>query len=415
MRSQKTKINLLFIGDPDSGYLSNINSLSLHQISIFMSFESLGLSHNIIHSVKKLGYLKPFPIQEQAVPVILQGKDLMGIAQTGSGKTACFVMPILEKLQNSEVKKDRNVQVLILVPTRELAIQIDEVFRAFTENLKRDIRTMAVYGGVSINPQMKGMFGVEILIATPGRLLDLIDHNALSISGIQHLVIDEADKMFQLGFGEEMNKLFAMMPVVKQTTLFSATLNDKVSEMKERLSINPVIIEIKKEEVEIDNIEQLAYHVSPENKGPFLRYLIKEKKVEKALIFVSSTRSADNLVEKLKKNKIKAVAIHSQKSQGARRNNLEEFKVNGAQILVATDLIGRGIHIESLPCVINYELPRSPLDYIHRIGRTGRAGEKGTAINILTDDELQHFRVIQKKMGRKVTLQRTEGVDLHGY
>ncbi|REC48370.1 ATP-dependent helicase [Chryseobacterium piscium] len=380
-----------------------------------MSFESLGLSHNIIHSVKKLGYLKPFPIQEQAVPVILQGKDLMGIAQTGSGKTACFVMPILEKLQNAEVKKDRNVQVLILVPTRELAIQIDEVFRAFTDNLKREVRTMAVYGGVSINPQMKGMFGVEILIATPGRLLDLIDHNALSISGIQHLVIDEADKMFQLGFGEEMDKLFAMMPVAKQTTLFSATLNDKVAEMKERLSINPTIIEIKKEEIEIDNIEQLAYHVSPENKGPFLRYLIKEKKVEKALIFVSSTRSADNLVEKLKKNKIKAVAIHSQKSQGARRNNLEEFKVNGAQILVATDLIGRGIHIESLPCVINYELPRSPLDYIHRIGRTGRAGEKGTAISILTDDELQHFRVIQKKMGKKVTLQRTEDINLHGY
>lgn len=380
-----------------------------------MSFESLGLSHNIIRSVKKLGYLKPFPIQELAVPVILQGKDLMGIAQTGSGKTACFVMPILEKLQNTEVKKDRNVQVLILVPTRELAIQIDEVFRAFTDNLKREVRTMAVYGGVSINPQMKGLFGVEVLIATPGRLLDLIDHNALSISGIQHLVIDEADKMFQLGFGEEMNKLFAMMPVARQTTLFSATLNDKVSEMKERLSINPTIVEIKKEEVEINNIEQLAYHVAPENKGPFLRYLIKEKKVEKALVFVSSTRAADNLVEKLKKNKIKAVAIHSQKSQGARRNNLEEFKSNGAQILVATDLIGRGIHIESLPCVINYELPRSPLDYIHRIGRTGRANEKGTAITILTDDELQHFRVIQKKMGRKVTLQRTEDVNLHGY
>ena len=380
-----------------------------------MSFESLGLSSNIINSIKKLGYLKPFPIQEQAIPVILQGKDLMGIAQTGSGKTACFVMPILEKLQNTEVKKDRNVQVLILVPTRELAIQIDEVFRAFTDNLKREVRTMAVYGGVSINPQMKGMFGVEVLIATPGRLLDLIDNNALSISGIQHLVIDEADKMFQLGFGDEMNKLFGLMPAMKQTTLFSATLDDKVAEIKQRLSINPTLIEIKKEEVELDDIEQLAYHVSLENKGPFLRYLIKEKKVEKVLIFVSSTKSADNLVEKLKKNKIKAVAIHSQKSQGARRNNLEEFKVNGAQILVATDLLGRGIHIDSLPCVINYELPRSPLDYIHRIGRTGRAGEKGTAISILTDDELQHFRVIQKKMGKKVTLQRTEGIELHGY
>ncbi|WP_294220891.1 DEAD/DEAH box helicase [uncultured Chryseobacterium sp.] len=380
-----------------------------------MSFESLGLSSNIIRSIKKLGYLKPFPVQEQAVPVILQGKDLMGIAETGSGKTACFVMPILEKLQDADVKKNRNVQALILVPTRELAIQIDEVFRAFTDGLKREIRTMAVYGGVSINPQMKGMFGVEVLIATPGRLLDLIEHNALSISEIRHLVVDEADKMFQLGFEEEMKRLFAMMPMAKQTILFSATLNDKVAELKERLSIDPVVIEIKKEKVEIENIEQLAYHVAPENKGPFLRYLIKEKKVEKALVFVSSTRSADNLVEKLKKNKIKAVAIHSQKSQGARRNNLEEFKVNGAQILVATDLIGRGIHIESLPCVINYELPRSPLDYIHRIGRTGRAHEKGTAISILTDDELQHFRVIQKKMGRKVPLQRTEGLDLHGY
>ncbi len=380
-----------------------------------MSFESLGLSSNIIRSIKKLGYLKPFPVQEQAVPVILQGKDLMGIAETGSGKTACFVMPILEKLQDADVKKNRNVQALILVPTRELAIQIDEVFRAFTDGLKREIRTMAVYGGVSINPQMKGMFGVEVLIATPGRLLDLIEHNALSISEIRHLVVDEADKMFQLGFEEEMKRLFAMMPVAKQTILFSATLNDKVAELKERLSIDPVVIEIKKEKVEIENIEQLAYHVAPENKGPFLRYLIKEKKVEKALVFVSSTRSADNLVEKLKKNKIKAVAIHSQKSQGARRNNLEEFKVNGAQILVATDLIGRGIHIESLSCVINYELPRSPLDYIHRIGRTGRAHEKGTAISILTDDELQHFRVIQKKMGRKVPLQRTEGLDLHGY
>lgn len=380
-----------------------------------MSFESLGLSHHIIRSVQKLGYLKPFPIQEQAVPAILQGKDLIGIAQTGSGKTAGFVMPILEKLQDETLKKDRNVKVLVLVPTRELAIQIDEVFRAFITHTRREIRTMAVYGGVSINPQMKSLFGTEILIATPGRLLDLIDHNAVSISGITQLVIDEADKMFDLGFGEEMNRLIGLMPAAKQTILFSATLNDKVSEMKQRLSVDPVVIEIKKEEVEIEDIEQLAYHVAPERKGPFLRYLIKEGKMQKALVFVSSTKSADQLVEKLKKNKIKAVAVHSQKSQGARRNNLEEFKGKGAQVLVATDLMGRGIHIESLPYVINYELPRSPADYIHRIGRTGRAGEKGTAISILTDDELHHFRVIQKKMGKKVTLQRTEDVDLHGY
>ena len=380
-----------------------------------MSFESLGLSHNIIKSVKKLGFLKPFPIQEQTIPVILAGKDLMGIAQTGSGKTACFVMPILEKLQNEEVKKDRNIQILVLAPTRELVIQIDEVFRAFTENLKREIRTMAVYGGVSINPQMKGMFGVEILVATPGRLLDLIEHKALSVSQITNLVIDEADKMFQLGFEEEMNKLFAMMPSKKQTVLFSATLNDKVEEIKKRLTINPVLVEIKAEEVNLDKITQLAYHVTEERKGPFLRYLIKEKNIKQALVFTSSTRSADNLAEKLKKNKIPATAVHGKKSQGSRSGNLRDFKEGGTQILVATDLIGRGIHIDSLEYVINYELPRSPLDYVHRIGRTGRALESGTAITILTDDELQHFRVIQKKMGKRVELIRTEDINLHGF
>ena len=380
-----------------------------------MSFESLGLSHNIIKSVRTLGFLKPFPIQEQTIPVILAGKDLMGIAQTGSGKTACFVMPILEKLQNEDVKKDRNIQVLVLAPTRELVIQIDDVFRAFTENLKREIRTMAVYGGVSINPQMKGMFGVEILVATPGRLLDLIEHNALSISQISHLVVDEADKMFQLGFEEEMNKLFAMMPVMKQTTLFSATLNEKVEDIKKRLTINPVLIEIKQDEIDIDQITQIAYHVTNETKGLFLRFLIKEQDIKQALIFTSSTRIADHLVEKLKKNKIPATAIHGKKSQGARTGNLRDFKEGETQILVATDLIGRGIHIESLPVVINYELPRSPLDYVHRIGRTGRANESGTAITLVTDDELQHFRTIQKKMGKKVELIYTDNVDLHGF
>ncbi|MBW8358271.1 MAG: DEAD/DEAH box helicase [Weeksellaceae bacterium] len=380
-----------------------------------MSFESLGLSHNIIKSVRKLGFLKPFPIQEQTVPVILSGKDLMGIAQTGSGKTACFVMPILEKLQNEEVKKDRNIQVLVLAPTRELVIQIDEVFRAFTANLKREIRTMAVYGGVSINPQMKGMFGVEVLVATPGRLLDLIDNKALSISQITHLVIDEADKMFQFGFEEEMNKLFAMMPSKKQTVLFSATLNDKVEEIKNRLTIDPVLVEIKQDEIDIDKITQTAYHVTDETKGPFLRYLIKKQNIKQALVFASSTRSADHLAEKLNKNKIPATAVHGKKSQGSRSGNLQDFKEGETQILVATDLIGRGIHIESLAVVINYELPRSPLDYIHRIGRTGRALESGTAITLLTDDDLQHFRVIQKKMGKRVEIKRTDDINLHGY
>ncbi len=387
----------------------------MQKIKRSMSFESLGLSHNIIKSVNKLGFLKPFPIQEQSVPVILSGKDVMGIAQTGSGKTASFVMPILEKLQNEEVKKDRNIQVLVLVPTRELAIQIEEVFKAFTENLKREIKTMAVYGGVSINPQMKGMFGVEVLIATPGRLLDLIEHNALSLSKVKQLVVDEADKMFQMGFEDELNKILNMLPVAKQTLLFSATLNEKVEEIKKRLTINPVLIEVKAEEVNLDNIEQLAYLVTPEAKGPFLRYLIKEKNIGKCLIFASSTRNVDNLVLKLSKNKIEASAIHGKKSQGARTGNLIEFKNGDINALVATDLLGRGIHINDLEFVINYELPRSPLDYVHRIGRTGRANAKGTAITILTEEDLHHFRVIQKKMGKKVPLIYTDEINLHGY
>lgn len=380
-----------------------------------MSFESLGLSHNIIKSVQKIGFLKPFPIQEQAVPVILSGKDLMGIAQTGSGKTASFVMPILENLQNQEFKKDRNVQVLVLVPTRELAIQIEEVFQAFTENLKREVKTMAVYGGVSINPQMKGMYGVEVLIATPGRLLDLIDHNALSLSQVKQLVVDEADKMFQMGFDEELNRLFEMLPQTKQTLLFSATLNEKVDEIKRRLTIEPTLVEIEKEAIDLDNIKQLAYLVKPESKGPFLRYLIKKDNIEQALVFASSARNVDNLVEKLNKNGISASAIHGKKSQGTRTINLADFKDKFFDILVATDLIGRGIHIDQLEYVINYELPRSPLDYVHRIGRTGRANATGTAITILTEEDLHHFKVIQKKMGRKVELIRTEDIDLKGY
>lgn len=380
-----------------------------------MSFESLGLSHNIIKSVQKIGFLKPFPIQEQAVPVILSGKDLMGIAQTGSGKTASFVMPILENLQNQEFKKDRNVQVLVLVPTRELAIQIEEVFQAFTENLKREVKTMAVYGGVSINPQMKGMYGVEVLIATPGRLLDLIDHNALSLFQVKQLVVDEADKMFQMGFDEELNRLFEMLPQTKQTLLFSATLNEKVDEIKRRLTIEPTLVEIEKETIDLDNIKQLAYLVKPESKGPFLRYLIKKDNIEQALVFASSTRNVDNLVEKLNKNGISASAIHGKKSQGTRTINLADFKDKFFDILVATDLIGRGIHIDQLEYVINYELPRSPLDYVHRIGRTGRANATGTAITILTEEDLYHFKVIQKKMGRKVELIRTEDIDLKGY
>ena len=381
------------------------------------SFSDLGLTANLILNIEKLGYQKPFPIQEQAIPAILNDKDVMGIARTGSGKTASFVLPILDKIQKTNAVRNRNISSLILVPTRELAIQIQNVFIDFNQNLNRTIKTMAVYGGISINPQMKGMIGVEVLIATPGRLIDLLEHNALSLDAVSIFCVDEADKMFQMGFDEEMNKIIALLPKKRQNLLFSATLNDKVQEMKSRLVIDPIVIEIEtsvNEQTE-PQIEQSAYSISLEKKGPFLRYLIKSNEYKQVLVFVSSSRTADNLVEKLNKNGIKAAAMHGKKSQGSRYNALDDFKTGAIDVLIATDLISRGIHIDELPIVINYELPRSPLDYVHRIGRTGRANAIGKAISLITPEDEHHFRIIQKKAKIRIVLQPSDDIILQGY
>lgn len=386
--------------------------------TIYMkSFNDLGLSANLTQNISALGYKTPFPIQEEVIPAILNKKDVMGIARTGSGKTASFVLPILEHLQKSTVVKSRNIQVLILVPTRELAIQIQNVFTEFNLNLDRKIKTMAVYGGISINPQMKGMLGVEVLIATPGRLLDLLDHKALSLQEVSVFGVDEADKMFQMGFEEEMSKIIALLPQKRQTILFSATLSDKIEELKNKLGLTPLVVEIKSEATAADDvlIEQIAYQISTEKKGPFLRYLIKSQQLKQVLVFVSSSRTADNLVEKLNKNGISAAAIHGKKSQGGRNSALQDFKDKFVDVLVATDLISRGIHIEQLPVVINYELPRSPQDYVHRIGRTGRANFPGKAISLIVPEDEHHFKIIQKKSKLRIALQTTESINLQGY
>ena len=381
------------------------------------SFQELGLSANLVTNLNALGLTTPFPIQEQAIPEILSGKDVMGIARTGSGKTASFALPILEKFQKSANERNRNINALFLVPTRELAIQIQGVFADFNKNLDRKIKTMAVYGGISINPQMKDMLGVEVLIATPGRLLDLLDHKALTLNEVSIFGVDEADKMFQMGFEEEMNKIIDLLPAKRQNLLFSATLNDKVADMKERLAIDPVVIEIEAKETELGEaqINQSAFSVAPEVKGPFLRYLLKQNNYKQVLVFVSASRTADNLVEKLNKNGIKAAAIHGKKSQGGRNNALQDFKDGYVDVLVATDLIARGIDIEDLPVVINYELPRSPLDYVHRIGRTGRAGKTGIAISLITPEDEHHFKVIQKKAKIRIALEPTEDIILQGF
>ena len=380
-----------------------------------MPFSKLGLSEHLQKALLAQNYAKPYPIQEAAIPVILTGKDVLGIAKTGSGKTASFALPMLERFMDSKTTSNRHVRGLILVPTRELALQVEEVFKKLSCSLPKRIKTLAVYGGASINPQMINLQGTDILVATPGRLLDLIASKAVYLSEVDMLVLDEADKMLNLGFKEEMQQLFRLLPAKRQNILFSATLSPDISAIKDIILHNPEVVEIKAEEESIDQIQQIAYHVTDERKGPFLRYLIKQNNMQQVLVFVSSGMRADAVEEKLFKNGIRAAAFHGQKSQGARNEALKQFKAGKIRVLVATDLASRGIDIPFLPFVINYELPRSPKDYVHRIGRTGRANESGEAISLVTDEELHHFKIIQKKMGKRVTLVHTDEVNLHGF
>lgn len=373
-----------------------------------MNFSDLGLSKDLLASIDRANYESPYPIQIEAIPAILQQKDLLGLAPTGSGKTAAYILPILQRLLPKEAPRERFVPVLVIVPTRELAVQVAEVTENFSRFLPRKIKSMAVFGGVSINPQMMKLHGVEILIATPGRLIDLIGRNALGISRIHTLVLDEADKVLNMGFREEVEHILELLPSRRQNILFSATTDNEVDVLIQKLLKDPVKIQVEGDNFTPDLIDQKAYRVSPENKGPFLRQLINSGDWSQILVFASSIRTADNVATKLSKNGIEAVAFHGDKSQGARTEALARFKSGKTRVLVATDLAARGIDIQFLPLVINYELPRSPKDYIHRIGRTGRAGATGEAISLITPEELHHFKVIQKKMGKWVTLLNSE-------
>ena len=380
-----------------------------------MSFSSLGLSPALLKKVAEQNYTQPYPIQLEAIPAILKRRDILGIARTGSGKTVSYVLPILMNLVGNTITKNRHVNVLVLVPTRELAIQVSEVFLLFSSGLPERIKTMAVFGGVSINPQMMALQGVNILVATPGRLLELVESKAVHLSEIETLVLDEADKMLNLGFREEMSLIFKLLPKKRQNLLFSATLNEDVTRINQLLLQNPLVIKTEEEEDYFEKIQQLGYFVSEEKKGPLLRYLIKTNDMKQVLIFASSVYKADNVADKLRKNGINASAIHSKKSQGARNEALWKFKSGELRVLVATDLISRGIDIQFLPFVINYELPRSPKDYIHRIGRTGRAESSGEAISFVSPEEQHHFKIIQKKMGKPVTMIDSDNLNLQGF
>jgi ATP-dependent RNA helicase RhlE len=379
------------------------------------TFGALGLSAALLKTLEGLPYTQPTPIQEQAIPAVLFGKDVLGIAQTGSGKTASYVLPVLQRLMEERwAVQNRHVPVLVLVPTRELALQVEAVFNEFSAGLSEPVKTVAVFGGVSINPQMIGMQGVQVLIATPGRLLDLVDHKAVHLAEVKMLVLDEADRMLDLGFKDEMDRLLAMMPRKRQNLLFSATLSNAVNAITQVVLHKPEVIQASSEPQEVTLIQQRAFRVSPERKGPYLRYLIQSRDMQQVLVFTASSHSADHVADKLRKHGIDARATHGKKSNHARQETLANFKAGKLRVLVTTDLLSRGIDIEFLPYVINYELPRSPKDHVHRIGRTGRAERPGEAFTLVTPEDQPHFKVIQKKMGQWLTLEGTEDVDLAG-
>jgi ATP-dependent RNA helicase RhlE len=379
-----------------------------------MSFLPLGLSSALLEILGKEGIVDATPIQAAAIPAVLRNKDLLGIAPTGSGKTASYVLPIVQGATTWEASKYREPVVLVMVPTRELALQVDAVFKTYLP-AARGQSSLAVFGGASVNSQMQEIGKVSILIATPGRLLELVEKNAVRLSAVQTLVLDEADKMLSLGFKDEVDRILQLLPPRRQNLLFSATFSDDLGASHKRWLRDPQVIRVDSERVEIDLIRQSGYFVSEEKKGPLLRYLIKRSTYQQILVFASSTAKVDGIVHKLFKNGIHAAAMHSKLSQQMRRDALQQFKNGKLPVLVATDLLARGIDIEFLPCVINYELPRSPKDYIHRIGRTGRAESPGDAISLVSPEESAHFRVIQKKTGKQVPMIDGNHLDLHGY
>ncbi|MCK5817824.1 MAG: DEAD/DEAH box helicase [Psychromonas sp.] len=360
-----------------------------------MSFESLNLPHELLSAVKDQGYSKPSPIQEKAIPVVLSGKDLMAAAQTGTGKTAGFTLPLLANLMKGERAKANQVRVLILTPTRELAAQIHESVMNYGKNLP--LRSTVVFGGVKINPQMLVLRqGVDILVATPGRLLDLYQQNAVRFKQLEVLVLDEADRMLDMGFIHDIKRILSVLPAKRQNLLFSATFSKDIRKLAKGLVNNPVEVSVSPRNTTAENIEQYIYDVNKSQKSIVLSTLIKDNNWQQVLVFVKTKHGANRLTKQLLARNISAAAIHGNKSQGARTRALAEFKVGQIKVLVATDIAARGIDIDQLPYVVNFDLPHVSEDYVHRIGRTGRAGNEGKSISLVCNEEFKLLKDIEK-------------------
>ncbi|MGB5672683.1 MAG: DEAD/DEAH box helicase, partial [Sedimenticolaceae bacterium] len=367
-----------------------------------MSFESLGLSAELLRALADQGYTTPTPIQKAAIPVILQGRDVLAAAQTGTGKTAGFTLPLLQLLMIASERDNRPNQprVLILTPTRELAAQVEESVTTYGRHLQ--IRSAVIFGGVKINPQIAALRkGVDVLVATPGRLLDHVQQRTLDLSKVEILVLDEADRMLDMGFIHDIRKVLALLPEKRQNLLFSATFSSEIRTLADKLLDHPVPIEVAARNTPTELVEQVVHPVDKARKRELLSFLIGSNNWRQVLVFTRTKHGANRLAGQLEHDGLSAAAIHGNKSQGARTRALAGFKDGSVRILVATDIAARGLDIDQLPHVVNYELPNVAEDYVHRIGRTGRAGNEGEAMSLVCVDELRLLRDIERLLGRK--------------
>ena len=367
-----------------------------------MSFKNLGLSAPLLKAIKEQGYDTPTPIQAQAIPVILQKKDILAGAQTGTGKTAGFTLPMLELLSRSKHKTQQHqVKALVLTPTRELASQVEESVRIYGKHLP--YKSAVIFGGVKINPQITALRkGIDIVVATPGRLLDHISQKTINLEHIDFLILDEADRMLDMGFVNDIKKVIKVLPNERQTLLFSATYSDAIKKLSNQFLKSPTLIEVARANTSSEMVKQAVYHVDKERKRELLTHLIKEGKWKQVLVFTRTKHGANRLSGQLEKDGITSAAIHGNKSQNARTKALADFKAGGVRVLVATDIAARGIDIDQLPHVVNYELPNVSEDYVHRIGRTGRAGNEGEAISLVCVDEDEFLRNIEKLIKKDI-------------
>ncbi len=379
-----------------------------------MSFSTLGLSKPIQLALQKNNFIEPTPIQEKVIPLVLEGHDIMAMAQTGSGKSASFVLPTLELWSKSRGEGKAKIKVLVLTPTRELTKQVAEAFKIFGANLEQEPKVVSVIGGESIGDQLYEIqHGCDILVATSGRFLDVLSKKQMNLSHIEFFILDEADKMLNLGFAEELELVLASIPKKRQNLLFSATYPEKMQGIASKITQNPIEVSVK-ETTTVEAINQRVIEVSRENRGPLLRALLRENKWELVLVFMANKRATDNIAEKFRKYGFQAASFNGDLEQESRNETLLAFKEKKVNILFATDIASRGLDISDIDCVINYDLPRSPADYIHRIGRTARAGKSGVAISFIDYEDMEHFKLIEKRSDIELRRESVEGFALVG-